>query len=57
MNEHTRNYVASMLMQLARMVPAQRRQLLAYLIEMAAIEARSDGPSLTNRREKIGPDI
>ncbi|SEM11245.1 hypothetical protein [Xaviernesmea oryzae] len=45
MNESIRNYVASMLIEIARMVPSSRQPFLAYLIEMAAIEAKNQKPS------------
>lgn len=46
MNEDRTQYIANMLAQMARMIPARDRPLLVYLIEMAAMEAR-DGPQLS----------
>lgn len=39
MDVQTKSYIRSMLIQIRKMVPAEERPLLAYLIEMAAIEA------------------
>lgn len=57
MNGYTREYVASMLAEMARMVPAKRRPLLVYLIEMAAIEAGAAHQPLPNRKRTNGPGL
>ncbi|WP_158032199.1 hypothetical protein [Rhizobium rhizosphaerae] len=50
MNEHTLQYVASTLVELARPVPRDQQPLLVYLIGMAAIEAGAGGQPVTNRK-------